>query len=69
MLKLRVHAFGTTGPEAKRYELWPEEKSFVIFYPRWVNARLEKRTYRFDYEWHFAAKPGNEAVVEGTPNE
>jgi hypothetical protein len=66
-LTLRVNAFGTTGPEAKKYEMWPEEKGFMMFYPRWVNRRLEQRRYVFDYEWQLV--PQTEGSRNGNPNE
>lgn len=52
-LQLRVNLFGTDQPEARRYELWPEQDGFVMFYPRFVRAPLEQRRYVFDYEWRF----------------
>jgi hypothetical protein len=67
-LSLRVHVFGTTGPEAKNYELWPGEKGMVMFYPRWVKRPLEKRRYVFDYEWQFATEAGG-AGSAGISNE
>lgn len=50
-LKLRVSSFGTDQPAGRRYELWPEENGFVMFYPRWVHRNFEQRRYIFDYAW------------------
>ena len=53
-LRLRVTMFGTDQPVGLRYELWPAENGYVMFYPRWVDRRLDKRTYVFDYAWRFS---------------
>jgi hypothetical protein len=53
-LILRVASFGTDQPAGLRYELWPEEKGFVMFYPRWVGRPFERRRYIFDYAWTLA---------------
>jgi hypothetical protein len=55
-LRLRIAAFGTNDAAGRRYELWPEEKEFVMFYPRWVNRNLERRRYVFDYAWRIGGK-------------
>jgi hypothetical protein len=41
----------------------------MMLYPRWVNPRLEKRRYVFDYEWRFAVEPAGEGRRTGISNE
>ncbi len=53
-LILRVASLGTKDPAGLKYELWPEEKGFVMFYPRWVGRPFQQKRYVFDYSWIFA---------------
>jgi hypothetical protein len=55
-LILRVASFGTDQPPGLRYELWPEERGFVMFYPRWIGRPFERRRYIFDYGWTLAGE-------------
>ena len=59
-LRLRIAAFGTNDAAGRRYELWPEENGFVMFYPRWVNRKLERRRYVFDYAWRIGGKSADD---------
>jgi hypothetical protein len=50
-LILRVASLGTDDPSGLKYELWPEENGFVMFYPRWVGRPFQLQRYVFDYSW------------------